>query len=97
MISSGYWPKKTGSAQKATSQLAARISASGREKFAFLAASISSLESVAEEIVWPERKPLEQMTPKEILEIVKEAGIVGMGGRRFPHPCEAFTEGTGED
>ena len=37
-----------------------------------------------EEIVWPERKPLEQMTPKEILEIVKEAGIVGMGGAGFP-------------
>ena len=37
-----------------------------------------------EEVVWPERKPLDQMTPKEILEIVKEAGVVGMGGAGFP-------------
>ena len=46
-----------------------------------------------EEIVWPERKPLEQMTPKEILEIVKEAGIVGMGGAGFPTHVKLSTEG----
>ena len=30
------------------------------------------------------RKPLEELTPDEIVEIVKEAGIVGMGGAGFP-------------
>ena len=29
-------------------------------------------------------KPLEELTPDEIIEIVKEAGIVGMGGAGFP-------------
>ena len=29
-------------------------------------------------------KPLEELTPEEIIEIVKEAGIVGMGGAGFP-------------
>ena len=29
-------------------------------------------------------KPLEELTPAEIIEIVKEAGIVGMGGAGFP-------------
>ncbi len=29
-------------------------------------------------------KPLEQLTPAEIVDIVKEAGIVGMGGATFP-------------
>ena len=29
-------------------------------------------------------KPLEELTPDEIVEIVKEAGIVGMGGAGFP-------------
>lgn len=29
-------------------------------------------------------KPLEELTPAEIVEIVKEAGIVGMGGAGFP-------------
>lgn len=37
-----------------------------------------------EEIEWPKRKPLEQMSAKEILDIVKDAGIVGMGGAGFP-------------
>lgn len=37
-----------------------------------------------EEIEWPKRKPLEQMEGKEILEIIKDAGIVGMGGAGFP-------------
>ncbi len=30
------------------------------------------------------RKPLEELTPEEIVAIVKEAGIVGMGGAGFP-------------
>ena len=29
-------------------------------------------------------KPLEEMTPKEIIDIVREAGVVGMGGAGFP-------------
>ena len=29
-------------------------------------------------------KPLEELTPDEIINIVKEAGIVGMGGAGFP-------------
>lgn len=37
-----------------------------------------------EEVEYPERKPLEEMTREEIIECVKEAGIVGMGGAGFP-------------
>lgn len=37
-----------------------------------------------EEVEWPKRKPLEELSSKEILEIVREAGIVGMGGAGFP-------------
>lgn len=37
-----------------------------------------------EEIEWPERKPLEQLTGAEILQYIKEAGVVGMGGAGFP-------------
>lgn len=37
-----------------------------------------------EEIVYPATKPLEEMTKEEILERIKEAGIVGMGGAGFP-------------
>ena len=33
---------------------------------------------------YPKRKPLEEMTKEEIIECVKEAGIVGMGGAGFP-------------
>ncbi|MCI5994579.1 MAG: electron transport complex subunit RsxC [Blautia sp.] len=36
------------------------------------------------EIEWPERKPLESLSGAEILQYVKEAGIVGMGGAGFP-------------
>lgn len=36
------------------------------------------------EIEWPKRKPLEELTGAEILEMIKEAGIVGMGGAGFP-------------
>lgn len=35
-------------------------------------------------IEWPERKPLESLSGAEILQYVKEAGIVGMGGAGFP-------------
>ncbi|MGM9973214.1 MAG: electron transporter RnfC, partial [Clostridiaceae bacterium] len=36
------------------------------------------------EVEWPKRKPLEEMTREEKLEIIKEAGVVGMGGAGFP-------------
>lgn len=36
------------------------------------------------EIEWLQRKPLEQLSGAEILEMIKEAGIVGMGGAGFP-------------
>ena len=41
-------------------------------------------DGLYEEIEWPKRKPLEEMTSQEIIDIVKEAGIVGMGGAGFP-------------
>ena len=37
-----------------------------------------------EEVVYPEVKPIEEMTREEIIECIKEAGIVGMGGAGFP-------------
>lgn len=37
-----------------------------------------------EEVEWPERKPLEQLSAAEILQYIKEAGVVGMGGAGFP-------------
>ncbi|MBR4983604.1 MAG: electron transport complex subunit RsxC [Lachnospiraceae bacterium] len=37
-----------------------------------------------EEVVYPAAKPLEEMTREEIIECVKEAGVVGMGGAGFP-------------
>ena len=37
-----------------------------------------------EEVVYPEAKPLEEMTREEIIECIKEAGVVGMGGAGFP-------------
>ena len=37
-----------------------------------------------EELQLPKRKPLKDLTGPEILEMVKEAGIVGMGGAGFP-------------
>lgn len=36
------------------------------------------------EIKWPERKPLAELTGAEILQYIREAGIVGMGGAGFP-------------
>ena len=40
-------------------------------------------KNVLSESVVP-NKPLDELTPAEIIEIVKEAGIVGMGGAGFP-------------
>lgn len=37
-----------------------------------------------EEVEKPVVKPLEEMTPKEIVDAVREAGVVGMGGAGFP-------------
>lgn len=37
-----------------------------------------------EEIVYPSIKPLDEMSKEEIIERIKEAGIVGMGGAGFP-------------
>ena len=37
-----------------------------------------------EEIDWPKRKELSELTGEEILGMMKEAGIVGMGGAGFP-------------
>ena len=37
-----------------------------------------------EEVVYPQPKALEEMTREEIIECVKEAGVVGMGGAGFP-------------
>ncbi|WP_426350844.1 electron transport complex subunit RsxC [Alloiococcus sp. CFN-8] len=36
------------------------------------------------EVEWPEVKAVEEMTREEKLKIIKEAGIVGMGGAGFP-------------
>ena len=41
-------------------------------------------DGLYEEVKYSERKPLEEMTREEIIECVKEAGIVGMGGAGFP-------------
>ena len=40
-------------------------------------------------------KPLEELTPDEIINIVKEAGIVGMGGAGFPDLRQTETGETG--
>lgn len=37
-----------------------------------------------EEVVYPPVKPLEEMTKEEIINRIKETGIVGMGGAGFP-------------
>lgn len=41
-------------------------------------------DGLYEEVEYPVRKPFEDMTKQEIIECVKEAGIVGMGGAGFP-------------
>ena len=41
-------------------------------------------DGLYEEVEYPEVKPLEEMSREEIIECIKEAGIVGMGGAGFP-------------
>lgn len=41
-------------------------------------------DGLYEEVEYPKVRPLEEMTNEEILECIKEAGIVGMGGAGFP-------------
>ena len=41
-------------------------------------------DGLYEEVEYPKMKPLEEMSKEEIIEQVKEAGIVGMGGAGFP-------------
>lgn len=41
-------------------------------------------DGLYDEVEYPEVKPLEEMTREEIIECIKEAGIVGMGGAGFP-------------
>ena len=41
-------------------------------------------DGLYEEVEYPKRKPLEEMSREEIIECVKEAGVVGMGGAGCP-------------
>lgn len=41
-------------------------------------------DDLYKEVDYPDRKPYEEMTSEEIINIVKEAGVVGMGGAGFP-------------
>lgn len=41
-------------------------------------------DGLYEEVAYPEVKPLEDLTKEEILNIIAEAGVVGMGGAGFP-------------
>jgi electron transport complex protein RnfC len=41
-------------------------------------------DGLYDEVEYHERKPLEEMTREEIIDCIKEAGIVGMGGAGFP-------------
>lgn len=41
-------------------------------------------DGLYDEVQYPAVKPLEDMTREEIIECIKEAGIVGMGGAGFP-------------
>lgn len=41
-------------------------------------------DGLYDEVEYPVRKPLDKLTKEEIIEYVKEAGIVGMGGAGFP-------------
>lgn len=41
-------------------------------------------DGLYEEVGYPKLKPVEQMSREEIIERIKEAGIVGMGGAGFP-------------
>ena len=44
------------------------------------------------EIARPERKPLENLTGGEILQYIREAGVVGMGGAGFPTHVKLSTK-----
>lgn len=41
-------------------------------------------DGLYEEINWPEPEPFEELTREDKINIIKEAGIVGMGGAGFP-------------
>jgi len=41
-------------------------------------------DGLYEEVDWPYVKPLEELTAEEKIEMIREAGIVGMGGAGFP-------------
>lgn len=41
-------------------------------------------DGLYEEIEYPEMKPLEELTKEEILALIQQAGVVGMGGAGFP-------------
>ena len=41
-------------------------------------------DGMYEEVEYPKVKPLEELTKEEILNIIAEAGVVGMGGAGFP-------------
>ena len=41
-------------------------------------------DGLYEEVTYPEVKPLDELTKEEILNIIAEAGVVGMGGAGFP-------------
>ena len=48
------------------------------------------IEDDEQDTVYPDLKGCSDYTklsPKEIIEIIKEAGIVGLGRRYVPHPC----------
>ena len=41
-------------------------------------------DGLYEEVEYPAVKPLNEMNKEEIVERIKEAGVVGMGGAGFP-------------
>lgn len=41
-------------------------------------------DGLYEEVEWPEVKPFSELTGEEKIEMIREAGIVGMGGAGFP-------------
>ncbi|MDD3415749.1 MAG: electron transport complex subunit RsxC [Lachnospiraceae bacterium] len=49
-----------------------------------VSAIIVENDGTYEEVEYPKVKPLEELTKEEVIGLVKEAGIVGMGGAGFP-------------
>lgn len=45
---------------------------------------VVSNDELYEEVEWPAIKPFEELTREEKIEMIKQAGIVGMGGAGFP-------------